>query len=259
MELTILMPCLNERETLPGCIEEAWGFLIRSGVDGEILIADNGSTDGSEALAEALGARVTAVDKRGYGAALRAGIEAARGDYVVMGDSDGSYPFHELDGFLTLLRAGNELVVGDRYAVPCEPGAAPWLNRRVGVPLLSWLGRTVGGGGVRDFHCGLRAVERRAFLRLGTKADGMEFASEMILLAAAAGQRVAQTPVLLRRDGRGRKPHLRPLRDGLRHVAVILRCAGGAKAAKPEGAAAFSPERGEKEAGHGARKDQTTA
>ena len=247
MELTILMPCLNERETLPGCIAEAQLFLAQAGVEGEILIADNGSTDGSQAVAQARGARVVQVARRGYGAALRGGIEAARGAYVIMGDSDGSYPFDELDGFLAALRAGAQLVVGDRYAVPCEPGAAPWLNRRVGVPFLSWLGRRLGDCAVRDFHCGLRAVERRAFLTLGARADGMEFASEMILLAGAAGQTVAQAPVRLRRDGRGRRPHLRPLRDGLRHVAVILRLARQARAGKREAAAAPARKGGEKE------------
>ena len=225
MELTILMPCLNERETLPVCITEAQSFLARTGVDGEILIADNGSYDGSQVLAAQLGARVTSVEPQGYGAALRAGVKEARGTYVIMGDSDGSYPFDDLDAFMDLLRAGAQLVVGDRYAVPCEPGAAPFLNRRIGVPFLSWLGRKAVGTDVRDFHCGLRAVERRAFLSLDTRSDGMEFASEMILRSAQAGQVIAQTPVRLRRDGRNRKPHLRPLRDGLRHVKTILWCA----------------------------------
>lgn len=223
MELTILMPCLNEARTLPGCISEATGFLRLAGVDGEVLIADNGSTDGSQALARGMGARVVEVAERGYGAALRGGIEAAAGEYVIMGDSDGSYDFFNLGAFLSLLRAGVELVVGDRYALPGEPGAAPWLNRWVGVPLLSWLGRTLGRCQVHDFHCGLRAVRRQAFLSLGARATGMEFASEMILLAAAANQTIAETPVWLRRDGRGKRPHLRPVRDGLRHVKSIVK------------------------------------
>lgn len=225
MELTILMPCLNEAGTLPGCIREAHAFLERSGVDGEILIADNGSTDGSPQVAQGLGARVIPVARRGYGAALRGGIQAAYGEYVVMGDCDGSYDLSDLSGFLALLRDGADLVVGDRYALPCEKGAAPFLNRKIGVPFLSWLGRRAGRTDVRDFHCGLRAVRRASFLDLGAEADGMEFASEMILLSAFAGQAIAQTPARLRRDKRGRKPHLRPIRDGARHVAAILRCA----------------------------------
>lgn len=229
-ELTILLPCLNEAASLPFCIGEAQAFLRESGVCGEVLVADNGSTDGSRELAASLGARVVPVARHGYGAALRGGVAAAEGTYVVMADSDGSYDLYHLGPYLDALRSGAELVVGDRFRGGFEPGASPWSHRRVGVPVLSALGRLVqrrwggrGGALVHDFHCGLRGVRRESFLRLGAEADGMEFASEMIVLATRAKQRIVQLPAVLRPDRRPGKPHLRPVRDGFRHLGALLR------------------------------------
>ena len=231
MELTILMPCLNEVDAIPFCVGEAMAFLRESGVEGEVLLADNGSTDGSQALAERLGARVVPVAEKGYGAALRGGIAAAKGRFVIMADCDGSYDLYHLTPFLEALRTGAQLVVGDRYGLGFQPGASPWSHRVVGVPALSWLGRLAQRRWrpdrqalVHDYHCGLRGVEKAAFLRLNARCTGMEFASEMILLATAAGQTLRQLPTGLRPDLRGgRPPHLRPIRDGLRHVKTILR------------------------------------
>lgn len=229
--LTILMPCLNEVESLPFCISEAQAFLAESGVAGEILIADNGSTDGSQETAAALGARVVSISRRGYGAALRGGIEAAQGRYVIMADADGSYDLYRLSPILHLLESGASLTVGDRYALGFEKGASPFLHRAVGVPALSAFGRlaqrvlgTPKAARVHDFHCGLRGVRRDDFLALHAAADGMEFASEMILLATAEGQRIEQFPTGLRRDHRrSGTGHIRAVRDGLRHVRTILR------------------------------------
>lgn len=231
MELTILMPCLNEVDAIPFCVGEAMAFLRESGVEGEVLLADNGSTDGSQALAERLGARVVPVAEKGYGAALRGGIAAAKGRFVIMADCDGSYDLYHLTPFLEALRTGAQLVVGDRYGLGFQPGASPWSHRVVGVPALSWLGRLAQRRWrpdrqalVHDYHCGLRGVEKAAFLRLNARCTGMEFASEMILLATAAGQTIRQLPTGLRPDLRGgRPPHLRTIRDGLRHVKTILR------------------------------------
>ena len=231
MELTILMPCLNEATAIPFCAGEAMDFLRRSGVDGEVLLADNGSTDGSQKLAESLGARVVPVAEKGYGAALRGGIAAAKGRYVIMADCDGSYDLNHLELFLDALRDGAQLVVGDRYGLGFEKGASPWSHRVVGVPALSWLGRMAQRRWkpekqalVHDYHCGLRGVEKEAFLRLNARCSGMEFASEMILLATAAGYTIRQVPTCLRPDLRGgRPPHLRTIRDGLRHVKTIFR------------------------------------
>jgi hypothetical protein len=222
VELTILMPCLNEARTLGACIEEAQGFLRRSGVAGEVLIADNGSTDGSQALAQSLGARVIHVRERGYGAALRAGIDAAAGDYVVMGDSDQSYSFARLEPFVQALREGHELVVGNRFRGGIDPGAMPLLHRYVGNPVLSFLGRRFFGGPLRDFHCGLRGFSRASIQRLNLVTTGMEFASEMIVKALQAQLRICEVPTTLAKDGRGRPPHLNTWRDGWRHLRFLL-------------------------------------
>lgn len=214
MELTILMPCLNEAETLARCIRKARGFLDRTGIHGEVLVADNGSTDGSAQIATAEGARVVEVSARGYGAALHAGSMAARGRYVIAGDADDSYDFSRLDTFVDKLREGWELVVGNRFRGEIRPGAMPWKNRHVGNPALSGLGRLLFHCPVGDLHCGLRGYRRDAFLRMDLRTTGMEFASEMVIKSVALGLRVTEVPTTLDPDGRSRPPHLRPWRDG---------------------------------------------
>lgn len=222
LELTILMPCLNEAETIGTCVAKAMGYLARSGVAGEVLIADNGSTDGSQAIAQGLGARVVAVPMRGYGAALITGIEAARGRFVIMGDSDDSYDFTALDPFVAKLREGYALVMGNRFLGGIKPGAMPPLHRYLGNPVLSTIGRVFFGGPVRDFHCGLRGFERDAIRALDLRAPGMEFASEMVVKATVQGLRVTEVPTTLSPDGRSRPPHLRSWRDGWRHLRFLL-------------------------------------
>ncbi|HVC63118.1 MAG TPA: glycosyltransferase [Acetobacteraceae bacterium] len=221
-ELTILMPCLNEAETLGRCIAKANGFLARSGIAGEVVIADNGSTDGSQAIAEAAGARVVPIPGRGYGSALRGGIRAARGRYVVMGDSDDSYDFGRLDEFMAKLRDGYELVMGNRFKGGIMPGAMPKLHRYLGNPVLTAVGRIFFKSPCGDFHCGLRGFDRLAILSLDLQAPGMEFASEMIVKATIRGLRVAEVPTTLAPDGRSRPPHLRSWRDGWRHLRFLL-------------------------------------
>jgi hypothetical protein len=222
LELTILMPCLNEARTLPSCIAKARDFVEATGVHGEVLVADNGSTDGSQALALSLGARVVDVPERGYGAALIAGIEAARGRFVVMGDADDSYDFEHLQPFVDALRSGSQLVMGNRFAGGIRPGAMPPLHRYVGNPVLSFIGRAFFKVPVRDFHCGLRGFERDAMLDLGLHCKGMEFASEMVVKAALGGLCIAEVPTTLSADGRDRPPHLRSWRDGWRHLRFLL-------------------------------------
>ncbi len=222
VELTILMPCLNEAETLATCIQKAKGYLVRSGVSGEVLIADNGSTDGSQEIARSLGARVVDVDRKGYGAALLGGIEAARGRYVVMGDADDSYDFADLDPFLAKLREGYDLVMGNRFAGGIKPGAMPWKNRYIGNPALSTAGRLFYSSDIGDFHCGMRGFSRDAIRQLGLRTTGMEFASEMIVGATLHGLRITEVPTTLSPDGRSRPPHLRPWRDGWRHLRFLL-------------------------------------
>jgi glycosyltransferase involved in cell wall biosynthesis len=221
-ELTILMPCLNEAETLERCITKARAFLIRSGIIGEVLIADNGSTDGSQQIAETLGARVVRVTEKGYGSALRGGIHAARGRFVVMGDSDDSYDFSQLDGFVEKLRAGQQLVMGNRFLGGIAPGAMPSLHRYLGNPVLSMVGRVFFGSSCGDFHCGLRGFDRDAILGLDLQAQGMEFASEMVVKATIRRLRIAEVPTTLSPDGRSRPPHLRSWRDGWRHLRFLL-------------------------------------
>jgi hypothetical protein len=222
VRLTILMPCLNEARTLPACIKKAQAYLARAGISGEILIADNGSTDGSRDIAQALGARVVTVTARGYGNALRAGIVAARGAYVIMGDADDSYDFGELEPFLHQLEAGYDLVIGNRFAGGIEPGAMPPLHRYLGNPVLSFLGRRLFGAPVHDLYCGLRGFRRDAVLSLGLTAPGMEFALEMIVKAALRGLSIAEVRTTLSPDGRDRAPHLRSFRDGWRSLRFYL-------------------------------------
>ena len=216
------MPCLNEAETIATCIDKAQGFLARAGVAGEILIADNGSSDGSVEYALARGARVIAVTERGYGAALRAGIAAARGRYVIMGDADDSYDFSRLELFLARLREGSDLVMGNRFAGGIAPGAMPFLHRYLGNPVLSLIGRMFFRSGIRDFHCGLRGLRRDAILALDLRTSGMEFASEMVVRAALNGLAIAEVPTTLAVDGRSRPPHLRTWSDGWRHLRFLL-------------------------------------
>lgn len=221
-ELTILMPCLNEGETLAACIAKARGFLERSGVAGEVLVADNGSTDGSVGIAERAGARVIREHRKGYGSALRAGIAAARGRYVIMGDADDSYDFAALDPFLDALRNGADLVVGNRFRGGIAPRAMPALHRYLGNPVLSSVGRLFFRSPVGDFHCGLRGFRSEAIRGLGLATEGMEFASEMVVRATVDGLRITEVPATLSPDGRSRAPHLRSFRDGWRHLRFLL-------------------------------------
>ncbi|MBV8402484.1 MAG: glycosyltransferase family 2 protein [Acetobacteraceae bacterium] len=221
-ELTILMPCLNEAETLAACIRKARGYLQRAGIEGEIVIADNGSTDGSQAIAVRNGARVVDITARGYGAALIGGIRAARGRYVVMGDSDDSYDFSALDSFVEKLREGYQLVMGNRFRGAIKPGAMPPLHRYLGNPVLTAIGRLFFASQCGDFHCGLRGFDRRAVLALDLQASGMEFASEMVVKATVRKLRMAEVPTTLSPDGRSRPPHLRSWRDGWRHLRFLL-------------------------------------
>jgi hypothetical protein len=222
LELSIVMPCLDESETVERCIRQAHAFLDGTGISGEVLVADNGSTDGSQEIAERAGARVVHVAERGYGAALLGGIEAARGAYVAMGDADDSYDFGTLGPFVERLRAGADLVMGNRFDGGIAPGAMPALHRYFGNPILSFVGRLFFGTPVSDFHCGLRAFRRDAVLGLELRTTGMEFASEMVVKASIAGLDVQEVPTTLRADGRSRRPHLRSWRDGWRHLRFLL-------------------------------------
>jgi hypothetical protein len=222
MELTILMPCLNEAETVAKCVRKARSFLTRTGIEGEVLVADNGSSDGSPQLARDAGARVVEISKKGYGNALIGGIDAATGRYVIMADADDSYDFSQLDAFVDGLRAGNTMVIGHRFRGGIQPGAMPLLHRYLGNPVLSFAGRLFFSSGIGDFHCGLRGVDRAATLKLGLRAPGMEFASEMIVKATLAGWHIAEVPTVLSPDGRSRAPHLRSWRDGWRHLRFLL-------------------------------------
>jgi glycosyltransferase involved in cell wall biosynthesis len=224
-EVTILMPCLNEAETLERCIVKAQRSLAELALPGEVLIADNGSTDGSIAIAEGLGARVVRVQAKGYGSALRGGIEAAHGRWIVMGDADDSYDFSRLGPFIEKLRAGADLVMGCRMprgGGTIMPGAMPWKHRWLGNPVLSFIGRVFFDCPAHDFHCGLRGFSKEAFQRLGVQTTGMEFASEMVIKATMKGLRIEEVPITLHKDGRSRPPHLRSWRDGWRHLRFML-------------------------------------
>ncbi len=225
MELTILMPCLNEAETIARCIEKAKVGLQRAGVTGEILIADNGSTDGSPAIAEKLGARVVAITEKGYGHALRGGVRAARGQWIIMGDADDSYDFSEADRFVKRFQAGDDLVMGCRLPVgggTIMPGAMPWKNHWLGNPILSFIGRLFFKCPAHDFHCGLRGFTRTAYEKMELQTTGMEFASEMVIKARLKQLKISEVPITLHPDGRSRPPHLKPWRDGWRHLRFML-------------------------------------
>ena len=222
LELTILMPCLNEAETIGICVTKARSFLSSSGVSGEVLIADNGSTDGSQEIATALGARVVSVADKGYGAALRGGIDTARGRFIIMGDADDSYDFSALGAFVERLRAGADLVMGNRFKGGIAPDAMPKLHRYLGNPVLSFIGRLLFRTDTGDFHCGLRGFRAAAIRDLDLRTTGMEFASEMVVRSALAGLRIEEVPTTLKPDGRSRPPHLRTWRDGWRHLKFLL-------------------------------------
>jgi glycosyltransferase involved in cell wall biosynthesis len=222
VELTILMPCLNEAETIGVCVRKARDFLRRADVSGEVLVADNGSSDGSQALAQAAGARVIPVKNRGYGAALNGGIAAARGKYIIMGDADDSYDLANLDAFVAALRNGHDLVMGNRFAGGIAPGAMPPLHRYLGNPVLSSIGRLFFSIPVGDFHCGLRGFNANSIRKLGLVTAGMEFASEMVVRSALEHLSIVEVPTTLRPDGRSRAPHLKTWRDGWRHLKFLL-------------------------------------
>jgi glycosyltransferase involved in cell wall biosynthesis len=225
VELTILMPCLNEAETIARCIEKAKLGIQRAGVPGEILIADNGSTDGSQAIAEKLGARVVAVKAKGYGNALRGGIEAARGEWILMGDADDSYDFSEADRFVEKFKNGDELIMGCRLPVgggTIMPGAMPWKNRWIGNPVLTTIGRVFFKCPAHDFHSGLRGFTKSAYYKMELQTTGMEFASEMAIKGTLKKLKISEVPITLRKDGRSRPPHLKPWRDGWRHLRFML-------------------------------------
>ncbi|KAB2774607.1 glycosyltransferase family 2 protein [Brucella anthropi] len=216
------MPCLNEAETLATCIRKAQEGLKINNITGEIVIADNGSADGSQKIAADLGARVVNVERKGYGSALIGGIQAARGKYVIMGDADDSYDFLAIAPFMDKLRSGHDLVMGNRFKGGIADGAMPFLHRYLGNPVLSWLGRLFFGISVRDFHCGLRGFNRERILGLNLRTTGMEFASEMVVRAALEGYSMTEVPTTLSPDGRSRPPHLRTWRDGWRHLSFLL-------------------------------------
>jgi glycosyltransferase involved in cell wall biosynthesis len=221
-ELSIVMPCLNEAKTVGSCVTKAFAWLHRHNVHGEVIVADNGSTDGSRTIAARLGARVVPVASKGYGNALRAGIEAARGKFVIMGDSDDSYDFSALEGFVEKLRAGYDLVLGNRFEGGIAPGAMPALHKFFGNPLLTRIGRTLYGSPSQDFYCGLRGFRRDGILSLDLDAAGMEFAVEMIVKATIHNLRITEVPTRLSVDGRDRPPHLRSWRDGWRTLRFFL-------------------------------------
>lgn len=222
IELSIVMPCLNEAETLEECIRKAKRWLHDHSVRGEVVVADNGSVDGSQEIAARMGARVVNVAEKGYGSALMSGIAAARGRFIIMGDADDSYDLSDLGGFVRKLREGYDLVMGNRFRGGIKPGAMPFLHRYLGNPVLSKIGATLFGSSCSDFHCGLRGFSKAAISKLDLRTTGMEFASEMVVKASLRNLRVAEVPTTLSPDGRSRTPHLRTWRDGWRHLRFML-------------------------------------
>ncbi|MDE2511698.1 MAG: glycosyltransferase family 2 protein [Elusimicrobia bacterium] len=222
LELSVVIPALNEERTIVHCVEKAKKAIAALGVPGEVVIADNGSTDRTRAVAEAAGARVVAVDGRGYGRALRGGFTAAKGRCLIMGDADGSYDFEQAPRYVEKLRSGCDFVVGNRFQGVYEPGAMPFLNRHLGTPVLTGVMNLLFRTGLGDVNCGMRGVTKAAFERMGLKADGMEFATEMIVKASLLGMRIAEVPCDLHKDLRDRPPHLRRWRDGWRHLRFML-------------------------------------
>lgn len=222
LELSVVMPCLNERETVGLCVRKAIAALHREGISGEVIVADNGSTDGSIEIAQAEGARVVNVSQKGYGNALKGGILAARAEYVLMADSDDSYEFSHIPRFAKELRAGSDLVMGNRFSGGIESDAMPFLHRYFGNPVLTGMGRLFFGSTCKDFHCGMRAFRKASFERMDIRSTGMEFASEMVVKATLLGMKVSEVPTTLAPDGRSHPPHLRTWRDGWRHLRFLL-------------------------------------
>jgi hypothetical protein len=222
IEVSVVMPCLNEARTVGRCVDKAVRALKGLGVAGEVIVADNGSSDGSPQIARAHGARVVPVERRGYGSALQAGIGAARGRYVIMGDADDSYDFSDLEPFLKRLREGDDLVMGNRFKGGIRPGAMPWLHHYVGNPLMTGLLNLFFRSPIGDAHCGLRAFRKDSYQKLGLQTPGMEFASEMVVKACLNRQKISEVPIVLHPDGRDRAPHLRSFRDGWRHLRFLL-------------------------------------
>jgi glycosyltransferase involved in cell wall biosynthesis len=222
VEISIVMPCLNEAETLATCIQKAQRAIAKEGFAAEIIVADNGSTDGSQVIAKELGVRVVPVAGKGYGSALIGGIAAARGRFVIMGDADDSYDFTAISPLIEKLREGYDLVMGNRFLGGIEPGAMPWSHRWLGNPVLTLISRIFFHTAVGDLHCGLRGFRKDAYERMRLRATGMEFASEMVIKASLKRMRIAEVPVTLRPDGRSRPPHLRTWRDGWRHLRFML-------------------------------------
>ena len=222
VEVSIVMPCLNEAETLAKCIRHAQSAIAKGGFAAEIIVADNGSTDGSQQIASDLGARVVDVPRKGYGSALIGGIDAAKGQFVVMGDADDSYDFEAIGPLIDKLREGYDLVVGNRFMGGIKPGAMPWSHRWIGNPVLTFISRVFFHAPVGDTHCGLRAFKKDAYEKIRLRATGMEFASEMVIKATLKGMRITEVAVVLRPDGRSRAPHLRTWRDGWRHLRFML-------------------------------------
>ncbi len=222
VEVSVVMPCLNEARTVGTCVAKAVAALEKLGVHGEVIVADNGSTDGSQDIARTHGARVVHAERRGYGSALQAGIAAARGAYVIMGDADDSYDFTNLEPFITRLRKGDELVMGNRFRGGIKPGAMPWLHRYIGNPILTGILNLFFRTPIGDAHCGLRGFRKDSYERLNLRTPGMEFASEMVVKAALHKQKMSEVPTTLSPDGRDRPPHLRSFRDGWRHLRFLL-------------------------------------
>jgi len=225
MKLSVVMPCLNEAETLASCIRKAQQSLTDLAIQGEVLVADNGSSDGSQELARSLGARVVDIAQKGYGHALRGGIEAAAGKFIIMADSDDSYDFSKLRPFVEKLQAGCDLVMGCRMpwgGGTILPGAMPWKHRWIGNPVLSFIGRLFFRCPVTDFHCGLRGFTKAAYLKMDLRTTGMELASEMVIKATLQNMKITEVPITLHPDGRSRPPHLRSWRDGWRHLRFMM-------------------------------------
>lgn len=222
IKLTILLPVLNEERTIATCIEKAKKFIARNSIDAEILIADNDSTDNSCEIAASMGARIIHVKERGYGSTLIHGIREAKGEYIIMADSDDSYDLENLEEFYEKLEEGFELVMGNRFKGGIEKGAMPFLHK-IGVPILSWVGRIVCNSKIGDFHSGIRGINKESFLKLNLECTGMEFASEMVVKAEKSNLKITEVPTTLKKDGRNRKPHLKTFSDGYRHLKFLIK------------------------------------
>ncbi len=223
MELTILIPCLNEEESIGTCINKAKQYLLDNHIDGEVLVSDNGSIDNSIKISEESGARIIHTEQKGYGSALINGINNAKGKYIIMGDADDSYDFSDLNPFMTKLREKYDLVMGNRFKGKIEKGAMPWHHRYIGNPVLSKAGQILYNSSLRDWHCGLRGFNKESIKQLHLQCTGMEFASEMVLKAEKANLKVTEIPINLYKDQRTGKPHLRSFRDGMRHLRVLIK------------------------------------